>query len=302
LVAKDQLGGNAGSYGLMLGASGVGAVLGATYVSRIRDLVTTETMLMIASVVTAAALVVTGVSRSLVLTCGAMAASGAANIISISLLNVAVQTSVPRWVTARALSLFAAAMTGGIALGAWLWGEAASSWGLAAAFFASAGAVMVTPLLRYIIPLRRSDDSEAEMAPLDTDPEVALAITLRSGPVIIEIDYEVAPDDARAFYDVMRAMQRSRLRRGAFNWTLSRDIGDPARWTERYQCPTWADYLRQRSRYTQADRDLQTAADAFNSAPGETRVRRLLERPFGSVRWQADSPDPQQDVTGYIGP
>jgi predicted MFS family arabinose efflux permease len=302
LVAKNLLGGNASSFGLMLGASGVGAVLGATSIARIRDRVSSETMLLIAAFVTAAALCVTGLSHSLLLTCLAMAVSGAANIICISMLNVGVQMSVPRWVTARALSLFAAAMTGGIALGAWVWGEVAAEWGLTNAFLGSAAAVLATPLLRFIIPLRPGTDSEAEMSPLENDPDVALAITLRSGPIIIEIDYEVAPEQARAFYDVMRRMQRARLRRGAFNWTLSRDIGDPARWTERYQCPTWADYLRQRSRYTQADRDLQTEADAFHSGAGEVRVRRMLERPFGSVRWKAESPDPGGDNIGVYTP
>jgi MFS family permease len=302
LVAKNLLGGNASSFGLMLGASGVGAVLGATAVARIRDKLSTETVLLVAAVTTAAALTVTGVSTSLPLTCLAMALSGAANIICISMLNVVVQTSVPRWVTARALSLFAAAMTGGIALGAWVWGEVAAGWGVTNAFYASAAAVLLTPLLRFLIPLKPAHESEAEMLPLDNDPDVALGITLRSGPITIEIDYHVDPDQARSFYDVMLRMQRARKRRGAYNWTLSRDIGEPARWTERYQCLTWADYLRQRSRYTQADSDLQEEADSYHAGAGEIRVRRMLERPFGSVRWKADSPDPQQETNAYVGP
>lgn len=302
LVAKNLLGGNASSFGLMLGASGVGAVLGATGVARIRAALSTETVLLIAAVTTAAALAVTGSSTSLALTCLAMAISGAANIICISMLNVGVQTAVPRWVTARALSLFSAAMTGGIALGAWIWGAVAAEWGVTSAFYASAAAVLATPLLRFLISLRASHESEAEMQPLDNDPDVALGITLRSGPITIEIDYHVDPDQARSFYNVMLRMQRARKRRGAYNWTLSRDIADPARWTERYQCPTWADYLRQRSRYTQADGDLQEEANAFHGGSGEIRVRRMLERPFGSVRWKANSPDPLQETSPYVGP
>ncbi len=302
LAAKYLLGGSASSFGLLLGASGVGAVIGSTYVARIREKMSNENVLLWASVITAIALAITGWSHNLILTCLAMAASGAANMISISMLNVAVQTSVPRWVTARALSLFSAAMTGGIALGAWVWGEVASAWGLSNAFYASALAVLLTPLFRFIIPLRASEESESEMSPLQNDPDVAMAITLRSGPITIEIDYSVEPDQARAFYDVMRRMQRARLRRGGFNWTLSRDLADPARWTERYQCPTWADYLRQRSRYTQSDSELQTEADAFHIGAEAVRVRRMLERPFGSVRWKADSPDPGSDNIGVFTP
>ena len=54
---------------------------------------------------------------------------------------------------------------------------------------------------------------------------------------------------------------------------------------------TWLDYLRQRSRATQSERALQQRAIGFHLGPDPIRVRRMLERPFGSVRWQEDTPD-----------
>jgi hypothetical protein len=62
-------------------------------------------------------------------------------------------------------------------------------------------------------------------------------------------------------------------------------------WTERYHCPTWLDYLRQRNRATLAERELQQQAIAFHLGPEPIRVRRMLERPFGSVRWKEETPD-----------
>jgi hypothetical protein len=121
--------------------------------------------------------------------------------------------------------------------------------------------------------------------------------------VVLEIEYDVDPAQARDFYDAMLKVQRTRLRNGGFNWSISRDIGNPALWTERYQCPTWGDYLRMRDRYTQADIALHESAGHFNRFEGELRVRRMLERPFGSVRWKVDSPDlQQQGEIGYLGP
>jgi hypothetical protein len=92
------------------------------------------------------------------------------------------------------------------------------------------------------------------------------------------------------------------MRNGGFDWSIARNIADPELWTERYHCPTWADYLRARSRLTQADRELQAAADAFDSGAHGARVRRRLERPFGSVRWQADTPDPMGDSISVYSP
>jgi hypothetical protein len=62
-------------------------------------------------------------------------------------------------------------------------------------------------------------------------------------------------------------------------------------WTERYHCPTWLDYLRQRNRTTQSERALHLQAIAFHLGPDPIRIRRMLERPFGSVRWKEESPD-----------
>jgi hypothetical protein len=62
-------------------------------------------------------------------------------------------------------------------------------------------------------------------------------------------------------------------------------------WTERYHCPTWLDYLRQRNRATQSERALHQAAIAFHTGPDPVRIRRMLERPFGSVRKDDPSDD-----------
>ena len=187
-------------------------------------------------------------------------------MLNIALLNVGVQLSAPRWVTARAIAWFQSALTGGIALGAWMWGHVAADWGLTAALIASGIALVLTPLIGLVSPMPRVSAADVEMIDVANEPEVALAITARSGPIVIEFDYRVDPDSARQFYDVMLKMQLTRLRNGAFDWSLSRDIADPALWTERYHCPTWADYLRLRSRFTHSDRELQALADAFHTA------------------------------------
>jgi hypothetical protein len=135
------------------------------------------------------------------------------------------------------------------------------------------------------------------MIDIANEPEVALAITARSGPIVIELDYRVDPTAAREFYGVMLKLQLARLRNGAFDWSISRNIADPELWTERYHCPTWADYLRMRSRLTHSDRELQAMADAFHTGGVERGIRRRLERPFGSVRWRAETPDPHDAIS-----
>ncbi|MDR2856866.1 MAG: MFS transporter [Novosphingobium sp.] len=302
LVARDMLHGNAGTYGVLLGATGVGAVLGALFVSEIRARLSIENAVRILAVGGGLSLVAIGFSHSLALTCTAFFVMGACNILTVSSLNVTVQLSAPRWVTARALSLYSSALTAGIGIGAWGWGAFAAHFDVALAFIASGIAIMATILLGLLFPLQGDQEIDTSSVDIGYEPEVALGLTLRSGPVVIEIEYDVEPDLARDFYDVMVRLQRARNRIGAFDWSISRDIADPAIWVERYHCPTWGDYLRMRDRYTQAEFELQERADSYNRTGHGHRVRRRLERPFGSVRWKADSPDLYQGTVDYIGP
>ncbi|MET0364791.1 MAG: MFS transporter [Sphingobium sp.] len=304
LIAKDLLHGDASTYGLLLGASGIGAVVGALLIGPIRDRIGTENAIRWCAAFSALTLAIMGISGNLWITAFAFFIAGGGNILTVSLMNVAVQLSAPRWVTARALSLFTSALTGGIAGGAILWGEFASGYGVELAMIASGVALMLTIGAGFLAPLphAQSEDADLELVELGYEPDVALDITLRSGPVVIEVDYHVDPDKARDFYGMMLKVQRIRQRNGGFDWSLSRDIGDPWAWTERFECPTWGDYLRLRGRSTLADREVQAQVDAFHHHDDEPRIRRKLARPFGSVRWRAETPDPRQDAMPIFTP
>lgn len=304
LIAKDLLRGNAGTYGLLLGASGVGAVIGALMIQPIRSGMGTEKALRWCTLVSAASLATMGLSGNMWLSTFAFLVVGGGNILVISLMNVAVQLAAPRWVTARALSLFTSALTGGIAGGAIMWGVVASRWSLEIAMVVSGIALLLVGAIGLLMPIHdaEGEDNDLERVEFATEPDIALDISLRSGPIVIEIDYNVDPERARDFYDVMLKVQRVRQRNGGFSWSLARAIGNPWAWTERFECPTWGDYLRLRDRNTLGDRDMQALAESFHQPTEGIRIRRQLARPFGSVRWRAETPDPRQDTVGIFTP
>ena len=241
LIAKDLLGGDAAVFGIILGAGGAGAVVGALFVSYCRARFGTELATRALIVVTSLALIVAGLSTQLFLTCLAMFIAGAANILIIALYNVAVQLSAPRWVLARTLSFFGASLTGGIALGAWTWGEVASISSVSTAVTASGLTMMILPIISILLPLKESTLIENEAFTFSIEPEIELPITMRSGPIIVEIDYRVSNDAVREFYIHMTKLRSPRLRNGGYNWSISRDIADDNLWTERYECRTWGD-------------------------------------------------------------
>jgi MFS family permease len=291
LVARDLLHGGAQTYGIMLGAFGMGAVIGALNIGEVRRRMSGEAAVRACAISMAGAIAAVALSTSAILTAVALVLAGAVWMLAVALFNIGVQLSAPRWVAGRSLAAFQASIAGGIAMGSWGWGHLTDLAGVETALLVSAGLMLLSPLLGIWLRMPRVGARNEDATELLADPEVQLSLTGRSGPLVVEIEYRIAQDNARAFHNVMQDVQLSRLRNGAYGWSIARDIGDPELWTERYHCPTWLDYLRQRNRATQSERALHQRAIDFHLGPDPIRVRRMLERPFGSVRWKEDTPD-----------
>ena len=290
LITRDLLHGGAQTYGIMLGAFGMGAVIGALNIGELRKRMSGEAAIRACTLAMAGAMTAVALSRQPVLTAAALVVAGAVWMAAVALFNIGVQLSAPRWVAGRSLAAFQASIAGGIAIGSWIWGRLTDAAGVETAMLVSAGLMFASPLVGLWLQMPRVG-ARNEDAEVLADPEVRLALTGRSGPLVVEIEYRVDQENARAFHNVMQEVQLSRQRNGAYGWSIARDIADPELWTERYHCPTWFDYLRQRSRSTQSERALHQRAMDFHLGPDPVRVRRMLERPFGSVRWKEETPD-----------
>jgi MFS family permease len=291
IVARDLLAGNARDFGIMLGAFGVGAVIGALNVSELSSRLGAERAIRVCVIAMGAGVAVVAVSHSKIVSGLALLVAGAGWTASVTMFNVGIQLVAPRWVSGRALAAFQASISGGVAVGAWLWGATAKAIGVSDALVIAAVALASSAALgRWMRMPQVKGPTEQTFDALE-DPEMRLQLTARSGPIVVEIEYRVDARQARLFYAVMQQVQRSRQRNGAYGWSIARDIADPELWTERYHCPTWLDYLRQRNRPTDAERTLHTRAQEFHIGPEPVRIRRMLERPLGSVRWKEETPD-----------
>jgi MFS family permease len=291
LLVRDVLGGGAQTYGVMLGAFGIGAIVGAFYVGAVRKKFGSEVAATSCMWLMAIGSGVAAMSRIPALTAAALTLSGAGWMMSMALFNISIQLSAPRWVSGRALAGFRSSNSAGLALGSWMWGTMADHIGIQTALLVCAIALSLSPLAAIWLRMPEVDGTNRDVADPATDPEVRLALTPRSGPIVVELEYRIDPQNARTFYRIMQEVQLNRQRNGAYGWSIARDVADPALWTERYHCPTWHDYLRQRSRPTLAERAVQKTATDMHMGPGPVRIRRMLERPFGSVRWKDETPD-----------
>lgn len=302
LVARDMVTGGPLIYGVLLGAFGLGAVGGALASRRLRARLGNEGIVRIAMIGMGLGAIVTGLSRNLPMTLPALFAAGAGWVLALSTFNVSVQMASPRWVVARALSLYQMAAFGGMAAGAWIFGEVADERGVHFALVAAGLTQAAGLVLGLRLTLPQVDDLNLDPLARWTEPATEVPVQPNSGPIVVTIEYRIAAGDVIAFLAAMSERRRARLRDGARHWTLLRDLSDAETWLERYHVPTWVDYLRHNQRRTQADLEHIDRIRELHIGPEPPRVHRMIERQTGSLPWlrtlgARELADPMTDPT-----
>jgi len=278
LVARDLVKGGPLTYGIMLGAFGLGAIGGALLSARLREHLSSETIVRLAFAGFATSAIVTALSTTAWLTSLVLTVSGASWVLALSLFNTTVQLSTPRWVVGRALSLYQTTTFGGIAGGSWLWGAAAEAYGASNALIGSCLLMLagIAIGLRFALP----EFTSLNLDPLNrfNEPLLALDLKPRSGPIVVMIDYEIDEADIPEFLTTMAERRRIRIRDGAGHWALMRDLENPTTWTETYHVPTWVEYVRHNQRRTQADAAVGDKLTELHRGARPPYVHRLIER------------------------
>ena len=293
LAARHLVQGGPLTYGVLLGAFGVGALGGAALSGWLRERLSSEAIVRLAFAGFAAGAAVLAASRSPWTAGAGTLVAGACWVLALSLFNMTVQLSTPRWVVGRALALYQTAAFGGMALGSWLWGSVAEAYGPAQALAAAAAAMLAAGLVGLALPLPAR--AELDLAPLDrwTEPAVALDLRPRSGPIAVSVEYRIGEEDLPEFLAAMQERHRIRRRDGARHWTLMRDLADPTLWVESYQTPTWVEYVRHHQRRTRADNEVFDRIRALHRGALPPQVQRRIVRP---PRWGPDASAPKAPI------
>ncbi|BCG78537.1 MFS transporter [Mesorhizobium sp. 113-3-3] len=279
LVARDVVKGDALTYGIMLGSFGIGAVGGALISVRLRQLLSSETMVRCAFAGFAVCAFNAALSHQAWQTSLGLLVGGACWVIALSHFNVTVQMATPRWVVGRVLSVYQTATFGGIALGSWIWGVVADARGAETALIAAAIAMLAGGAIGLVLPLPQQQVLNLDPLNRFKEPHLALDLKPRSGPIAIMIEYIIRHEDEAEFLATMAERGRIRRRDGARNWTLARDLENPMIWIEHYHTPTWLEYVRHNGRITHADAMVGERLRALHSGDEPPRVRRVIERP-----------------------
>lgn len=272
LVAGQRLGLGSAGYGVLLGAAGVGAVAGALLMPRLARRAGPTARLAGAGVVFGLGMIVLGTTRSVAVAVVALVPVGVAWIVVIAGLNASVQSFLPPWVRARALSIYQVVLFSATAGSAAAWGVIAHHAGLGRAF-GLAGLLLLAGAVSarwwgLLEPAGGSRSGTQFWPALDVAPTGGGDTTT---PVLVEIRYEVAVAAQAEFVRAADAVSRSRRRTGALSWDLYRSVEEEGILVEQFTVADWADHQAQHTeRLTEADvlaqRRLQALADHVEPA------------------------------------
>src|ERR1022692_4584012 len=276
VIARDQLGLGAGGFGLLSAGFGTGAVIGAMTIPRQIQRVSLNTVVSASILLWAAATVLIAFTATTTLALEGMFGAGAAWVGVLASLSAGTQSAAPAWVRARAVAMNLVAVQASLALGSALWGSLASLFTIQVALAVSASVMLLLLLLNRRVRVRLVND--ADVTPGAQLPDLGLTAPPRpdDGPVLIQVEYRVAPENVAAFLRAIHAIERTRRRNGADDWRAFRDIAEEDCFVERYIISSWAEYVRQRSRMTVTDRQLQERVAKLQRPEVEIRVSRLI--------------------------
>jgi len=265
VVARRDLKQGPLGYGILNGSLGLGAVIAATFLHRIRQRFSADQILAASTLYNVAVLLILAFVRSPSIIIAALIFSGSAWTSTMSTINVSVQLSVPAWVQARALGTYMMTFQGGMALGAILWGYIAEHSSTPIALTTAACGLLITfPFARRFHILQGPLPDHTPFQSKRPAPQLAIDTEPNEGPVRISIEYRIPIENYGEFTHAIHELRGVRLRDGAMRWGIYRDAIDPENLNETFVMESWLDYLRSRERITAADELIRAQVRALH--------------------------------------
>lgn len=276
LFARDVLKTTATGYGLLLGVFGLGSIVSGLAVPRLRSIFALDRILASGAILCALSFAGLSFSRDIRLAAVMMFFAGAAWVGVLVNFNVAVQTGVPAWVRGRALAFYLLVFQGVLAINGALWGWLAGVIGISQCFLVAAGGLIAGLALIRFFPLTLHEEIDFnppqnwpyEHNALPNDPD--------DGPVLVVVEFFIAPGDAGRFRSLMNELREQRLRDGARRWRLYHDMHNPERYLELFRLDSWGEHLLQHDRTTADDMRVRGEVFALHKGPGLPNVTHYL--------------------------
>jgi hypothetical protein len=167
-----------------------------------------------------------------------------------------------------------------MAAGSAFWGALATRAGISNALLCAAASLIAGLAAAYFFPLRIVEELDLEPSLHWSDPIIISEPHPEDGPVLVTVDYRIAPERAAEFVEAMRELKRILRRDGAIRWGLFADPAQPGHYVETFLVESWAEHMRQHARVTNEDRVVQDRVRSFHSGNAPPIVTHLIAQNF----------------------
>jgi len=284
-VRTEELGGGAGAFGLLLGAMGAGALVGAFTRGPVTARLGRWSLPATVAIVGVAG-VALGLVDSVPLAFAALIVVGVGWVWTLANLNATAQLMSPEWVRGRAMGLYMLSFAGTLPLGSILSGWVADGIGAGGAEVAFSALGIVLGIV--VVPLLGIPALNDVVTPEFTDERVRYGhVDTEGGPVLMTATWQIDRDDLPEFLEVMKEVRLVRLRTGAYRWRLYRDVVDPHRLTELFLTKSWEEHLAQHARIDDASRSVLRRARDFDRGDGPTTRHLVAVDMESSDDWES---------------
>lgn len=285
-LTSEALGGDAGLYGVLLGAFGAGAMVGGLTRNQ-GSKVLGRRMVPLSIAFFGLAGVLVGAVPNLVVVLAGVTVSGLLWTWILATMNTVFQMLTPDWVRGRTMAAFVLAVFGILPIGALVAGALGDVVGAANALVAfSIGVALVGALATRIDLPVLEEITPPVLAGGGEDPESPLPSV--HGPVMVATNWRIeSSDEMNEFTSVLAELRRLRLATGAYRWNAYRSIDDPSSISETYVVHSWEHHLQLDARLDTRGRAIIERAERFGTPERHVRTH-MVEFDVAPLRRQGD--------------
>jgi MFS family permease len=258
LIARNAEDGGSALYGTLMALIGFGAVSGALILPRFQRRLSADSVVMLGTTGTGAALIIMAILQSPYALMLAALLGGMSWIAVLSSLNVSAQMALPDWVRARGLAVFLMVFFGSMSLGSVLWGQVATLTSISTALLIASGGLVVGLFITRGFSIGQGEKLDHSSASVWPEAPSQAEGQREDQVAMVTVEYRIDPEDRDAFVTRIRSASKERMRDGATSWFVHQSVEHPEIWIETFHLPSWAEHLEQHRRVSVSDIDEQT--------------------------------------------
>jgi MFS family permease len=296
IFVKTEMQAGADMYGLLIAAIGLGAVVGAFLLPKVKKKLSSDQITWIAAAFIISTMMMSAfpVNNTLltylfpswpideILAVIGSIFFGISWIWTLSTFSVSAQSALPDWVRARGLAIYLMVFFGSMSVGSIIWGAIASQMGIKTALIIASSTLTLGMILSRKQKLNLGE--AIDLAPSEhwAEPNILVeseedkALLNERSPVMIMIEYKIEPDNVDKFLSLMCQLKQARQQYGAYGWEVLQQSDKADVFIECFFDVSWIDHLRHRERLAGKDQTLEQQIHNLHKGDEPPKITHFL--------------------------